>query len=215
MLYDSLLLAGPRIVVLRILQSVITGQQYKDDKKAMRRKSFVAENKSGINKTIAVLSKKQQDEIHNYMFKCALLKDNQPRMFVELHRTFHLLLKQYRNKELEGSVPLMFRLQELCGQENSVLDKSLSRAVQTLVAAYFALLAHTYKGNSELENYVHQVINGRVETNQISSSFLKTFTRFTETMEKSERQEDMMEEMDAIFTYVIQFRTSEYAAVHH
>lgn len=165
----------------------------------MRRRSFVAENKGGINETIAVLSKRQQDDIRNALFKCALLKDNQPRLFVEMHRTFYLLLKQNRNKELEGSVPLMFRLQELCAEGNSVLDKPLSRAVQTLVAAYFTLLTHTYKGNSDLESYVQQVITKRVEAHQISPQFTDIVMRFTESMEGGGCQDRTEEELDSIF----------------
>lgn len=191
-----------RAHLIRILQAVITGRQGREDKKR-RRRSFVGDTKGGINETVAVASKKQQDDIRNALLKCALFKDNQPRSFVELQRTFHVLLRQNRNKELEKSVPLMFHLQELCTQENSVLDKPLSRSVQTLVASYFTLLTHAYKGNSDLESYVQQVIAKRVESQQISPMFPDVIERFIESVEKGDRNDDIDSEMESLFTYVI------------
>lgn len=82
------------------------------------------------------------------------MQDCTPNNFVELFLTFMTLLNENRYKDLEHSVPIMFRLQELSA---TMTNKMQACAIQTLVIAYFLVLANIYN-TRELEQYIQEVI---------------------------------------------------------
>lgn len=93
-------------------------QQQADEKKNKPLSSNKDNDNTKTTFNIAVLSKKHRDEIHASLFR-ALAKDvqyNETGNFVEIFRALKCMLQQYRNKDLETSVPFIFRIQELTNQ---------------------------------------------------------------------------------------------------
>jgi hypothetical protein len=131
------------------------------------------------NLSYAILSKKHRAELHFYLFKACLLKDNKPENYSQYFKTFITLFKQSRHRSLEYSVPVMFKLQQYFLNESlkpNQVNMSFN-SIPTIVLSYFYILCLDYK-NKDLEKYLNEIINKRTNENQISKQFLNLMKEF-------------------------------------
>jgi hypothetical protein len=166
-----------RALLLAILQKLAKTQKYRSGNIQLIDEGENNSVQQTNNMVIASLSKKQLKDLHFCLYKSSLLKDNEPQNYVRIYRTLRTLLKQYRHKDIEDSVPMILTLQDACSNE---LDRVQCRAIHTLCAAYFLLLSQVYN-SKELENYVMSIINARLESKQINKNFLRLTPKLNTT----------------------------------
>jgi len=93
-----------------------------------------------VQSTLAILSKKQRDDIHSVLFRILLSISSlstETGVLIQVLKTLNCMLKQYRNKDLEGSIPLIFRVQELLhaqivSSSNSMANSSSNASLDTV-----------------------------------------------------------------------------------
>lgn len=145
-----------RVLLLKILQS-------------LQKSSNVKKEDNQTNKTFATFNKKQRNEIQNFLFNSLLFQDNTPELLTEISLNFIILLIQYRNKDLEQSIPIMFRLQELCPPD--------SINVHSIIALYFVYLSSLFN-NTDLQKSIDEVIQIRLKEKELSPDFEKLVSNF-------------------------------------
>jgi hypothetical protein len=81
-------------------------------------------------------SVKNKEDVYYCLYETSSLEDNNKAIYSTILSFFVMLLTQFRNKDLEQSIPIMFGLQELR------IAKATSNDifVHTLIASYFQVL---------------------------------------------------------------------------
>jgi hypothetical protein len=110
------------------------------------------------NKFYATFSKKQRDEIHYFLFKAAMMDDNTPQIYIEITLNFIQLLNQYRAKDLEQSLPIAFRLQEL----------GTTNVIHSIIALYFHYVSVIFN-NNDLTLVIQSVLSNRIKEKELAS----------------------------------------------
>ncbi len=96
--------------------------------------SAAQSSQSSAALALAVLSKKQRDDVHSVLFRILLSISSLPLetgILVQVLKTLNCMLKQYRNKDLESSIPLIIRVQqELLALEEEEEQQSQKKTQQ-------------------------------------------------------------------------------------
>lgn len=156
--------------IVKPLLDEIVNKQRKKEVRILLLKILQQLQKSGIkkeennNKTFATFSKKQRDEIQYFLFNSALFEDNSSELLAGITINFLLLLNQYRSKDLDQSIPIIFRLQELCPPD--------SIKIHTLISLYFIHLGSFYN-NTDLLKSIDDIIQSRIKDKEISNEIEK------------------------------------------
>eukprot|EP01080_Neovahlkampfia_damariscottae_P000635 gene635-8138_t len=128
------------------------------------------ENISSTNRVHATFSKKQREDVYYCLYESSSLEDNSKSNYATILSCFIMLLTQFRNKDLEQSIPTVFSLQELR------IAKATSNDifVHTLIAAYFQVLCSVYTNIQDLKEEISRVIEARLNEKSLSIEFPKT-----------------------------------------
>jgi hypothetical protein len=96
-------------------------------------------------------------QLRSSLFQQATMKDNLPENFVAIYDTLALLFLLYRGQELEHSIPLLFKLEEMATNKEKPLLPHLARGAHSIVGAFLLVVAESY-GLTELEVYLQQTM---------------------------------------------------------
>eukprot|EP01133_Synstelium_polycarpum_P018066 gene18066-21584_t len=107
------------------------------------------------------LLKENASFVRDSLFNSFLNTNNHPENIIVLFKTLTILLYRGKSKEIQYSIPMIFKIQKLLARKANYL---LARSIHLAITSYLVMVARLYN-KAELESYAVNVIKTREENN--------------------------------------------------